>query len=403
MECAGHESQDTAQAKGSPVLKRVRRALKKENEPTICLSVGAEGVTTVVLAGHWTLAKLLPQMQELSTSLAAQAREPQGVWDCVGIDIMDSAGAMLLWRAWGRRLPEHLTANPEHLRVFGRIADLEMQSRTGEAPVSPLASIMLLGALLMAFVQHLQGFVALIGQLVLDFFHLLRWPNEIPRREISANLYKSGVRAMPVTALVGFLIGIVMSYLSALQLKQFGGEVFIVNILGMSIIRELGPLLVAILVAGRSGSAMTAQLGVMRVTEEIDALVTMGVSQSLRLIFPKVIALAVVMPLLVLWVSSVALGGGMIAAQLQLDISFGYFFETLPKVVPVANLWIGLLKGYVFGITVALVACHFGLRVKPNTESLSANTTASVVTAITMVILLDAIIAIVTRKIGLFN
>ena len=132
------------------MLKRVRSALKKENEPTICLSVGAEGVKTVVLAGHWTLAKLLPHMQELSTSLAVQTREPQGVWDCVGIDIMDSAGAMLLWRTWGRRLPEYLTANPEHLRVFGRIADLETQSCTGDAPVSPLASIMLLGALLMA-------------------------------------------------------------------------------------------------------------------------------------------------------------------------------------------------------------------------------------------------------------
>lgn len=384
------------------MLKRLRGAPKMEHAPTVARSIDAEETTKIVLAGHWTLVNLLPHMPELTASLTVQKHEPQQVWDCVGIDVMDSAGALLLWRAWGRCLPDHLTANPEHLRVFGRIADLEAQSRSASVPVSPLNSLMRLGTLLLAFVHHLQGFVALIGQLVLDFFHLLRWPNEIPRREISANLYKSGVRAMPVTALVGFLIGIVMSYLSALQLKQFGGEVFIVNILGMSIIRELGPLLVAILVAGRSGSAMTAQLGVMRVTEEIDALATMGVSQSQRLIFPKVIALAVVMPLLVLWVSSVALGGGMIAAQLQLDISFGYFFETLPKVVPVANLWIGLLKGYIFGITVALVACHFGLRVKPNTESLSANTTASVVTAITMVILLDAIIAIVTRKIGLF-
>jgi hypothetical protein len=120
-------------------------------------------------------------------------------------------------------------------------------------------------------------------------------------REISANLYKSGVRAMPVTALVGFLIGVVLSYLSALQLKQFGADIFIVNIIGLGIVRELGPVLVAILVAGRSGSAMTAQLGVMRVTEEIDALATMGVPRGLRLVFPKVVALTVAMPLLVLW------------------------------------------------------------------------------------------------------
>jgi phospholipid/cholesterol/gamma-HCH transport system permease protein len=174
-----------------------------------------------------------------------------------------------------------------------------------------------------------------------------------------------------------------------------------VNVLGLGIVRELGPVLVAVLVAGRSGSAMTAQLGVMRVTEEIDALATMGISRALRLVFPKVAALCVAMPLLVLWTSAMALAGGMVSAQIQLDIAYGYFFFDLPKVLPVANLWIGLAKGVVFGFFVALVACHFGLRVRPNTESLSANTTSSVVTAIAVVIIIDAIFAIATRGMGL--
>jgi phospholipid/cholesterol/gamma-HCH transport system permease protein len=139
----------------------------------------------------------------------------------------------------------------------------------------------------------------------------------------------------------------------------------------------------------------------MRVTEEIDALATMGVSRSLRLVFPKVAALALALPLLVLWTSAIALMGGMVSAQFQLDISYGFFVETLPKVVPVANLYIALSKGVVFGVMVALVACHFGLRVRPNTESLSANTTASVVTAITVVILVDAVFAVATRNIGM--
>jgi phospholipid/cholesterol/gamma-HCH transport system permease protein len=139
----------------------------------------------------------------------------------------------------------------------------------------------------------------------------------------------------------------------------------------------------------------------MRVTEEIDALATMGVSRSMRLVLPKVAALAIAMPLLVLWTSAIALMGGMVSAQVQLDISYGFFIETLPKVVPVANLYIALAKGVTFGIMVALVACHFGLRVRPNTESLSANTTASVVSSITVVILVDAVFAIATRSIGL--
>jgi phospholipid/cholesterol/gamma-HCH transport system permease protein len=155
-----------------------------------------------------------------------------------------------------------------------------------------------------------------------------------------------------------------------------------------------------VLVAGRSGSAMTAQIGVMRVTEEIDALSTMGISRTIRVVLPKVLGLTVAMPLVVMWASSVALLGGMLSAMLQLDLSFIYFIENLPRAVPVANLIIGLSKGLVFGFVIALVACYFGLRVKPNTESLSANTTRAVVTAITTVILADAIFAVLTRQIG---
>ncbi len=206
---------------------------------------------------------------------------------------------------------------------------------------------------------------------------------------------------MPVTALVGFLIGVVLSYLSALQLQLFGADVFIVNILGFGIIRELGPVLVAVLVAGRSGSAMTAQIGVMRVTEEIDALTTMGISRYVRLVLPKVVALTLAMPLVTLWGSSMALFGGMVSANLQLGLSFDFFLNALPRAVPAVNLLIGLSKGAVFGLLIALVACHFGLRVRPNTESLSANTTASVVSSITVVILVDAVFAIATRSIGL--
>jgi phospholipid/cholesterol/gamma-HCH transport system permease protein len=139
----------------------------------------------------------------------------------------------------------------------------------------------------------------------------------------------------------------------------------------------------------------------MRVTEEIDALAIMGVSRSLRLVFPKVLALSLTMPLLVLWTSLMALLGGMITAEIQLNISYGYFVDALPRAVPVANLYIGLSKGAVFGFFIALIASHFGLRVQPNTESLSANTTSSVVTSITVVILMDAVFAIATKELGL--
>jgi phospholipid/cholesterol/gamma-HCH transport system permease protein len=306
-----------------------------------------------------------------------------------------------LWRAWGRRLPSAIALQATHQTIFERLASADQHlPAAGEARPN-WYWLRRLGGLVFEVKAHLSDFVALLGQFVLNLLFLCRHPAELPRHEISANLFKAGVRAMPVTALVGFLIGIVLSYLSSLQLRQFGADVFIVNILGLGIVRELGPLLVAILVAGRTGSAMTAQLGVMRVTEEIDALAVMGVQRSLRLIFPKVVAMGIAMPLLVVWTVAAALLGGMLAAQIQLDISTTFFLQTLPKAVPIGNVWIALSKGVIFGLAIALVACHFGLRVRPNTESLSTNTTASVVSAITVVILLDAIFAITTRNVGI--
>ena len=365
------------------------------------LETDAEGRRWMRLAGEWRLMVLATRYASLNAELTMQAADSSLGWDIRDIQSLDSVGAMMLWRAWGHRFPDNLATRDELEPVFARLYAASKLKEAAPGPVLPLEWVATLGSLSLHLWRHLVDFAGLVGQVVLDIWQVIRAPREGPWRESSANLYKSGVRAMPVTALVGFLIGIVLSYLSALQLKNFGADIFIVNILGMGIIRELGPVLVAVLVAGRSGSAMTAQLGVMRVTEEIDALATMGVSRSMRLVFPKVLALAIAMPLLVLWTSAIALMGGMVSAQFQLDISYGFFIETLPKVVPVANLYIALAKGVTFGIMVALVACHFGLRVRPNTESLSSNTTASVVSSITVVILVDAVFAIATRSIGL--
>ena len=351
----------------------------------------------VVLSGHWTLAAMLPDLTGLQAQLATQ-RSVDVVWDLSALSRLDSAAAVLLWRTWGNAWPARLEISPLHRQVIERVAELPHE--IAMPPALRIHPIEFIGSLLLKAGRNLQGMIILFGQLLLDVAFLFKHPADIPWREFTANIYKSGAQALPVTALVGFLIGITISYLSALQLKSFGADIFIVNILGISIVRELGPVLVAVLVAGRSGSAMTAQIGVMRVTEEIDALSTMGISRTIRVVLPKIIGLTVAMPLIVLWASAVALLGGMLAAMLQLDLSFSYFIESLPRALPVANLFIGLGKGLVFGFVISLVACYFGLHVKPNTESLSSNTTSAVVTAITTVILADAVFAIFTRHIG---
>ena len=248
--------------------------------------------------------------------------------------------------------------------------------------------------------EHFSGTVGLVGQLMIDLLRFAKAPHKGPWTEISANIYHAGAQALSITAIVGFLIGVVLSYLSAQQLHVFGGDAFLVNLLGMSVIRELGPLLAAILVAGRSGSAMTAQLGVMRVTEELSAMQVMGMSHGFRLIMPKVIALSIVMPLLIIWTDMLALLGGMLAGSFEIGLSIPYFLSALPNAVPIANLWIGIGKGFVFGILIALIACYYGMKIKPNTESLGQGTTSSVVTSITIVILADAIFAVVLQGVG---
>lgn len=357
---------------------------------------------TLVLAGEWTLRQLNPVLPAMRAALDEQAaRAVQASWDLSAVTRLDSFGALLLWRSWGQQRPASLRLPTAFEGIFERLEAQRGVQVPAQPPYRFMDATAHLGGLLIGFWRHFMAFNVLVGQLVLDVAYLLRHPGQWPWLEISANFFKVGAKALGVTGLVGFLIGVVLSYLSALQLKAFGADVFIVNILGLGIIRELGPVLVSVLVAGRSGSAMTAQLGVMRVTEEIDALTTMGISPHLRLVLPKVVALTLAMPLLTLWGSSVALFGGMVSANLQLDLSYDFFLNTLPKAVPFANVVLGLAKGAIFGLLIALVACHFGLRVKPNTESLSANTTASVVTSITAVILVDAVLAVATRGIGL--
>ncbi|HWA13439.1 MAG TPA: ABC transporter permease [Burkholderiales bacterium] len=366
---------------------------------SIQLQTNANGDRAVLLSGSWTLESLSDPPSRAWKNLQTAARDSALTWDLRAIEALDSAGALLIWRAWGgKRRPGVLIA-PQHEAVFRRIAGIPPEI-PGKSRKSALEPVIRLGEQQFWLLDHARGMLAMLGTMLLDAFHCLAHPRESPLREVSATIYKAGAQAMPVTALVGFLIGVVLSYLSADTLKTYGADLYIVDLLGISIIRELGPLLVAILVAGRSGSAMTAQIGVMRVTEEIDAMAILGISPSLRLVLPKVVGLAIALPLVSLWAIAAALAGGAAAAQVQLNMSFLHFFQSLPSAVAPANIAIASVKAVSFGAVVALIACHFGLRALPNTESVSAAITSSVVTSITMVILLDAIFAILFRSVG---
>lgn len=362
----------------------------------------ADGSKSIFLTGRWSLRGVDNNFTDLCGQIAPFFSNPFTHWDVTGVEQLDSAAAAILWNGWGHTVDKRVSLRPEHAALFELLASIPAYHSVAASNgnmVVVAAQRMYDGYL--GFVGHLVEFTYLLGALVLELLYVLRNPKRIPWKEISANVYKGGVTALPVTALVSFMIGIAMSYLMALQLRKFGADIFIINILGLAGIRELGPILMAIIVAGRSGSAMTAQIGVMRVTEEIDALTTMGISRILRLVLPKIVGLVFVAPLLAFWTSAWAIVGGMLAANIELGINMEFFIDYLPRVVKPVTLTLAVVKGLTFGFLVTLIACHFGLRIKPNTESLSASTTSSVVSAITTVILADAIIAIATRSIGL--
>ena len=379
----------------------MQQAAHKEpvRHPEVKATGTRDGARTVQLLGAWDVRALESHAHTLQAALQDAARASEARWDLSQVQRFDHIGALLVWRAWGRCRPGDLLLRRQDEIFFG---DCETAGAAGRSTqrFDPLAPVSALGVIMLAIARHALQIIRLFGQLLIDAMSVMRRPLLRPWREFFAGIYSIGAQALGITAMVGFLIGVVLSYLSAEQLRLYGADTFIINILGVGIIRELGPVTCSVLVAGRSGSAITAQLGVMRVTEELDALSVMGISHSLRLVLPKMAAIAVALPLLVLWTSAVALMGGAVSAKLELGMSIVQFFAGLPAAVPQVNLWLGVGKGVVFGLLIALIACHFGLRIQPNTESLAAGTTRSVVTSITTVIIADAIFAVVFSDVG---
>ena len=374
----------------------------QDPQPRIVKEAAAAGAS-LMLYGSWSAAALarVDNWTELEESLTGHAKAlMEASWDLRHIQRLDHTGAQLLWNAWGHAWPRHVLVLDLQRSTLNRVA------RFTVLPPQPHRTtakelFLKLGEWIMGVESHAVGALRLTGQTALDLLQFLRDPSQAPWRDISGHIYRIGATALSITALVGFLIGVVLAYLMARQLRQFGADSFIVNILGMALIRELGPVLAAILVAGRSGSAITAQIGVMRVNEELDAMRVMGIRRGYRLVLPRALALALVMPLLSVWTTAAALLGGMLASDLSMGLSPAYFLIALPKVVQLSNLWLAMGKSVVFGLLIALNACHFGLRVLPNTQSLGEGTTASVVSSITLVILVDALFAVLFKGVGL--
>jgi phospholipid/cholesterol/gamma-HCH transport system permease protein len=245
------------------------------------------------------------------------------------------------------------------------------------------------------------GLLSFLGESVAAFARWIARPQCIRWRPILYNLQTSGFEALPITGMLTFLLGIVIAYQGAEQLQRVGANIYIADLVGLSMVRELSPLITAIIVAGRSGSAYTAQIGTMKVTEEIDALRTIGVSPLDLLVLPKVLALAIALPLLTVYTDVMGVLGGMIMARAQLGVSFGTFIDRLDDAVSLTSFLIGVGKAPVFAAIIVLVGCYQGFRVTGSAESVGRQTTVSVVQSIFLVILADALFSIAFSWLGI--
>ncbi len=245
------------------------------------------------------------------------------------------------------------------------------------------------------------SFMAFLGELFATKIYYFKSVKNIRFKEIAFEINESAIKAIGIIALTSFLIGLVIAYQSAFQLKIYGANIFIVDMLGISIFRELAPLMTAIVIAGRSGSAFTAQIGAMKITQELDAMRTMGFDPYIFLVMPRIIALMITMPILIFVADIMGLFGGIIVAHLDLDITPTLFIERFSEVVAAKHFFIGLIKGPFFAFLIAAIGVYRGLMVKDDTQSIGFNTTKSVVESIFAVIVCDAIFSIIFTNMGI--
>ena len=357
----------------------------------------------LICEGEWNI----PNIPSLEESLAKILFPSHGEIIISGAKItkMDSAGAWLLTR-WmkklsAKKIPLQLINFPEHTQ---KLIDLIQQRKIDleNIPKTPkLSWIARVGKITVAQLQELYAYLTFVGKLSIELLRIASHPTHIRWTALLSSIYKTGYQALPIIGLLSLMIGVVLTYQMGVQLRNYGANIFIVDLLGLSILREFGPLLTAIMVAGRTGSSFTAELGLMKANQEINALDTMGVTPAELLLLPKIFGLFIALPLLTIWADIFGIFGGMVMANNMLNISWYDFLQRFQHQIPIKALLIGLGKAPVFALIIASVGCFQGMSVKNTADSIGKNTTKSVVYAIFFIIVADAIFSIIFSKLKL--
>lgn len=353
--------------------------------------------------GAWTIEHVTRLARELT--IPAQANGKSALLDLSGIDQLDTSGAWLL-----RRHRELLSENRFKIEITQGAPDLaalldQVLQVEGVLPADPPRrnlgdKVAEIGVAVENILLESRDLIAFFGELVSALAHVIITPWKLRWNAIFAHLEQTGLNALPIVGLINLLVGIVLAFQGADQLARFGAQTFTINMLGISVLREMAVLLTAIVVAGRSGSAFTAQIGTMQVNEEVDALRTIGLDPMQVLVVPRVLALIVALPLLTFFADMMGLLGGGLMCLVLLDISFGQYLGLLNQAITVNHFWVGIVKAPFFAILISLIGCFEGLRVSGSAESVGKLTTRSVVEGIFLVIIVDALFSILFSYIG---
>ena len=355
----------------------------------------SEGGETFRCVGSLTIARAASTQREIDATT-----DPLTI-DLSGVEKIDTVGAWLIYRTVRDRGAKVVGAGPDVKGLLDQVAEADspVQIRPDER-AAPLRTLNELGEWVAEAGATLVGLIGFLGSVLVAFAAIIRRPRRLRINAVVHRFDLVGVRALGIIGLMTFLIGIVVGQQGAVQLEQFGAEVYTINLIGRITVRELATLMTAIMVAGRSGSAFAAQIGTMKITEEVDAMRTIGVSPVEALVVPRILAALIMMPLLSFYAMVMSLLGGGIYVWIDLGIPPLTYIQRLQEVVPISDLWVGLIKAPVFGFIIALAGCFNGMLVQGNSEEVGTKTTAAVVQSIFMVIVLDAVFAVFFSQVG---
>ena len=346
--------------------------------------------------GTLTLARL----GDMPQRLASLNLVPQKI-DVSEVDRMDTVGAWLIHRLARENDAAIEGAGEDEQRLIDQVSQVDKPVQVHAAqPASFLRVLGEIGDATIVAGRTLYGLVDFLGASVIAAWQLVLHPGRVRGNAVTRQFEVVGVKALGIVGLMSFLIGVVIAQQGAIQLRQFGAEVYTINLVGRLTFRELGVLMTAIMVAGRSGSAFAAQIGSMRLAEEVDAMRTIGVSPMEALVLPRIAAAVTMMPLLAFYAAMLALIGGGLFSWFSLDIPPVSFIARIREVVPITDVYQGLIKAPVFGFIIAIAGCFQGMQVEGNAEEVGLRTTAAVVQSIFLVIVLDAFFAVFFASIG---